>query len=140
MNTIAIAYDETPAAQRALERGADLAASLGAKAVVVSVAPVLPGGPRSVGPIDPTDTPEKHRRELDHARAFLDERGVEGDYVTAVGDPAEAIVLAAEEHGAELIVVGTREIGFVGRLLGQSVSESVAHRAHTDVLIVHPPH
>jgi nucleotide-binding universal stress UspA family protein len=140
LHTIAIAYDETPSAQRALERGAELAASLGAKAVVVSVAPMLPGGPRTVGPVDPTDTPEQHRRELEHARAFLHERGVEGAYVTAVGDPAEAIVLVANEHGAELIVVGTRELGFVGRLLGQSVSAGVAHRAHTDVLIVHPPH
>lgn len=55
----------------------------------------------------------------------------------AVGDPPDAIVAAAEEHGADLIVVGSRELGLIQRLIGQSVSQSVAAHAHTDVLIVH---
>ena len=54
-----------------------------------------------------------------------------------MGDAAEAIVELAEQRNADLIVVGTREPGFLERLLGHSVSGSVQRHAHCDVLIVH---
>jgi nucleotide-binding universal stress UspA family protein len=36
-----------------------------------------------------------------------------------------------------MIVVGSRELSFIQRLVGQSVSEVVQRKAHCDVLIVH---
>ncbi len=64
-------------------------------------------------------------------------RGLQADFVPGTGEPADAIVELAEDRDADLIVVGTREPNILERLLGQSVSESVAHQAHRDVLIVH---
>lgn len=90
-----------------------------------------------MGPIDPVDPSEKHEEEIKRASAFLSERGLEGEYVVAVGDPADHIVELAEQRGADLIVVGTREPSLIKRLLGLSVSDAVQRKAHCDVLIVH---
>lgn len=137
MKTIVVGYDETEPAKRALERAADLATAFAAKLVVTSVAPVLiPSGPRSGGAIDPTDTPGMHDEELAHAREYLTGRALAAEYVGGIGSPADAIVEVADTHKADLIVVGTRSLGAIERLLGTSVSQSVAHHAHCDVLIV----
>ncbi|MBV9604318.1 MAG: universal stress protein [Solirubrobacterales bacterium] len=140
MSTIVVGYDQTPGSQRALDRAATLANALGAKLVVTSVAPLMVGIGRSAGPTDPTDSPEMHAKELAAARAHLEGQGVQAEYRPAVGEPAEAIVQLAHELGAEMIVVGTREPNLIQRLTGQSVSASVSHHAHCDVLIVHGPH
>jgi nucleotide-binding universal stress UspA family protein len=87
--------------------------------------------------VDVVDSPEDHREELRHAAAFLAERGLEAEYDLALADPADHIVRLAEERGADLIVVGTRELNLIERLLGMSVSDRVERKAHCDVLVVH---
>jgi nucleotide-binding universal stress UspA family protein len=137
MNKIVLGYDDTEESKRALERGAQLAKAFGSELLVTSVTPILTSIGRSGGPFDSTDPPSKHAEELAHARAYLEGQGLSAEYAPAVGHPAETIVQLAQERHADLIVVGTREPNVLSRLFGQSVSESVAHRAHCDVLIVH---
>lgn len=137
MKTIVVGYDETPAAERALERAATLAKAFGATVIAASVAPVLHVAGRGIGPIDPADPPERHREQLTRAAARLDGLGVPYELVDGVGDPPRALADLAHARRADLIVVGTREPSLLARLLGQSVSESVSHHAHCDVMIVH---
>jgi nucleotide-binding universal stress UspA family protein len=134
---IVLGFDDTEGSQRALERTAELAKAFDAEVTVTSVARVEMSIGRSAGPIDPTEPLSKHEEELATARKYLEGEGIQAEYQPAVGDPADAIADLAEERDADLIVVGTREPSLVQRLLGQSVSESVAHKAHRDVLIVH---
>jgi nucleotide-binding universal stress UspA family protein len=136
VKTIVIGYDDSEASRRALERGAALARAFASKLVVTSVAPVSASPARSLG-ADPTDTAADHLAELATARAYLEGEGLQADYIEALGNPGESILAAASERSADMIIVGTREPGVVQRLLGQSVSDTVSHHAHCDVLIVH---
>lgn len=137
MQTIVVGYDEGEPAKRALARATELAKAFGAQVLVSSVARALMPAAHGLGPVDPVDPLEDHDEQLKHAAAFLAEHGVQGEYRIGLGDPAHEILRLAEEHGADLIVVGTREPGLISRLLGLSVSGEVQRRAHCDVLIVH---
>jgi nucleotide-binding universal stress UspA family protein len=108
MSTIVVGYDQTPGSQAALERAATLAKALGSKLVVISVTPLMVSTGRSGGPIDPTDPPEKHAKELEAAREYLEGQGItDADFQPALGEPPDAIVQLADERKADMIVVPT---------------------------------
>ena len=54
------------------------------------------------------------------------------------GDPTEALLDVADEVDADLIVVGSRGLHGLPRMLG-SVSTKVVHHSPRSVLVVHPP-
>lgn len=149
MKTILAGYDGTRSAEHALARVSELARAFGSQVLVVSVAAPEPlsATPGAFGlmpyyPIDIVEEPAEHLQEQhrEQVQAFFADKGIPVEFVGVSGQPAEEIVEVAEQHDADLIVVGTREAGFVSRLLGGgSVSKGVARRAHCDVLIVHPP-
>jgi nucleotide-binding universal stress UspA family protein len=55
-----------------------------------------------------------------------------------IGSPADEIIDAAKELGADMVVIGSRGWGEVRSVLLGSVSERVLHTAHCPVLIVRP--
>jgi nucleotide-binding universal stress UspA family protein len=138
MKRILVAYDDTEPARRALERAAELAGVFDSEVIVTSVAPLLVGSPRAIGPVDPVDSPQRHAEELESARAILGERGIEAQLAPATGDPAGAIAMIADERDVDLVIVGTREPDLAERIMRHSVSAEVARRVHRDLLIVHP--
>lgn len=149
--TIVVGYDGTRSAERALARAAGLAASFGAKIVVVDVAAPVPidspDGAFGLMPYASYRTPESvvlaeealWRQHRSSVEAYLAQAGVESEFAGVVGQPAGEIVDVAADRKADLIVVGTRDAGFFERLLGGSVSQGVARHAHCDVLVVHAP-
>jgi nucleotide-binding universal stress UspA family protein len=138
MKTILVAYDDTEPSRRALDRAASIAEAFGSRVLVTSIAPLVHSSPRSVTQIDRGGGVGTHTDEVRRAQAVLEERGIAAESVTAVGDPASSIAQLAEDRGADLVVIGTRALGPVQRLLGQSVSQAVSRRVNCDLLIVHP--
>jgi nucleotide-binding universal stress UspA family protein len=135
MKSIVLGYDASDEAGRAVQRTVQLAKALDAHVIVTSVAPVIQFAARGAGPYDPTDPPARHRQLAADAAAILTEQGIVAKSVTGLGDAADVILELADEHDADLIVVGMSHHPHVARFLG-GVSEDVAHHAHCDVLLV----
>lgn len=57
---------------------------------------------------------------------------------TVAGDTPDAILDAAKEHGADLIIMATHGRGFMGRIVIGSVADRVARASAVPVLLVHP--
>jgi nucleotide-binding universal stress UspA family protein len=138
VKTILLAYDDTEPSRRALDRAASLAEAFGSRVLVTSIASLVHSSPRSVTQIDRGGGVGTQTDEVRQAQTMLEERGIAAESVTAVGDPASAIAQLAEDRHADLVVIGTRGVGPVQRLLGQSVSQAVSRRVSCDLLIVHP--
>jgi nucleotide-binding universal stress UspA family protein len=65
----------------------------------------------------------------------LQAAGFEARALVRRGDPAREIVAAAEELGSDLVVLGSRGLGGVERLLLGSVARNVLTGAHCSVLV-----
>jgi nucleotide-binding universal stress UspA family protein len=131
MKRILVAYDGGEPGRRALDTTIDLARGIGAEVSVVSVVPYHPG--RS--PIDPWDDRDVHAAELREARQVLTDAGISADYLEPSGDPATTIERLVEESGYDVVVVGSRRLGTISRIMQGSVSEHVATHAKATVVI-----
>lgn len=128
---ILLAYDGGDPARRALELTAELAHKFGASVAVVSVVPVHPGRV----PIDPWDDVPVHATQLAEAKQLLIAQGIEPVLIEQAGNPAVTIERIAEDGGYDMVVVGSRHLGAVSRVLQGSVSEHVATHAAATVVV-----
>jgi len=140
IQTITVGTDGSDTASKAVEFALDVAEKFGAKVVVASS--YRPVGedrlrqeqreaPQDIQwSINPTEDVDKALRSVeDMAR----ERGLEVTSEARQGDPADVLCDIAEQHGADLLVVGNK--GMHRRVLG-SVPNSVSHNAPCSVVIV----
>lgn len=131
MRKILLAYDGGEPAKRALAQTIELASRFDAEVGVISVVPVHPGR----APIDPWDDRTVHAEELLEARTRLQDAGIEAELLEPGGDPAKMIETTAEERGYDTIVIGSRGLGTISKVLQGSVSDHVAAHAHATVVI-----
>lgn len=131
MKHILLAYDGGEPAKRALETAIDLTKRFDAALSVVSVVPTYPGRT----PVAPWDDRTVHAQQLLEARKLLEEQGVEAEMIEPAGDPAKEIEKIATAGKFDTIVIGSRGLGTLGRVLQGSVSEHVATHADATVVV-----
>jgi len=151
MTTLLIGFDGSDPAKRAVRHVARLLP--GARAVVATVyaSPVslvgAAGAARVVLPdhVIQGGMSRLQRQALDEAQALNDvgvalaqEAGLEaeGEVVAGEGSAWPPLLHAAEEHGAGVVVTGTRGLGGFARTALGSTSSGLLHHARLPVLVV----
>jgi nucleotide-binding universal stress UspA family protein len=144
---ILVAVDGSANGERAATKAGRLAAAAGAELLLVTVEPRSPvpeelqAFARSEHLDDsPTHLWEEIAREVLHRARDAVHSAAGADLEVAsqtrIGEPAAAILVAAEDTGADAIVVGTRGFGRLKGLLLGSVSQRLVAAAKVDVLVV----
>ncbi|HVK27866.1 MAG TPA: universal stress protein [Nocardioides sp.] len=127
--SIVVAYSADRFGAAALEHAADLARKDGSRLVVVNA---TQGGKL-------VDNRFAHDADITALQAQLSAEGLEVVVRhEMVDDVADAVIAAADEERATLIVVGIRHRTPVGKLLLGSVAQRIILEAHCPVLAVKP--
>ncbi len=139
---IVVGTDGSESAREAIRQAAELARLSGAELHVVSAyEPVPPRRSEAESRGAPADVSHEFgpREEvnfiLEGAASIAAESGLETIPHPQDGDPADAILTAADEIGADLIVVGNKGMTGARRFLLGSVPNKVSHHAPCSVFI-----
>lgn len=128
---IVVAYIPTPQGEAALERALEEARAHGGELVVLNAA-------RGEAPLESNRLYDDAAAELD---ARLNETGVRYTLRRELrpGDPAQNVLDAAHELGADMIVIGLRRRSPTGKLLFGSNAQRILLEAGCPVLAVKAP-
>lgn len=136
---ILVGFEGSPESHTALRRALELAGKLGSEVRIVTVVPppsVVLGPLMTPEAIDFTPLARAAEEELRRLVEKASGEGISVSYEVRMGEPATALLEAAEDWGADLIVLGRRRLSGLERIAIGSVSSKVANHATVDVLIV----
>jgi nucleotide-binding universal stress UspA family protein len=145
MKRILLAVDETAGSHRAAEFVDRFFEDTDVHVTAVNVARSPAEGTAYAGmsgwPASTRTAPSSDHEAIRQAEALGEELASQqapagADVEAVFGEIVDAIVKAAEEDEADLVVVGTNHPGFVQRLLGHSVSEQLTRSSPLPVLVV----
>jgi len=140
---ILVPIDFSDHSSAALELAIDLARSYGATLQLLHCYPIDPGAISPYGIVIPEgfdrDVRDAAGRELGRWADKATAAKVPVEEHLAASFPAEAIARAADELGADLIVMGTRGLSGLRHVLLGSIAERVLRLAPCPVLTVKAP-
>ena len=136
LERILIAIDDDPASDAAIREGLALAADDGATVIFTHVVSILgeqfvPGGDK------PDRVPDRAQTAvLVDAVAKADEAGVTSTTELLVGYPPKQIAALAEELDVSLVVVGSRHLTGIRRMLLGSTSRALLGETTRPLLVI----
>ena len=140
MENILAGYDGSPSARHAVAFAVDLAQRFEARLHVLVVARAPDWGAIELERKEMVDYELRHATEvLDEIKAKLAASNVQASFDLVIGQPAKEIVLYAEQHAIDHLVVGHRGHTPFDRWLIGSVARQVLAYAPCAVTIVRDP-
>lgn len=133
MGEILVAYDGSETAKKAVEHGINLL-KLEDRLVIISVVPSA--HIKEFADIDPEISIAKAQEMVDELLKDLKRRNINAEGLVKEGDIADEILKMAMDLKCDLIIVGHKGIGKIGRFQLGSVADKVARYATRPVLIV----
>ncbi|MGE5624286.1 MAG: universal stress protein [Bacillota bacterium] len=134
--TILLAYDGTEEGRRALLEGAEVAKRFKAKIHLLAVIADDTGAAIAQGMGGaPQERTVFYKNTLDAGVRYFKKHGLEAEGHVMHGDPVEEIVKLANQVAANLVVVGHRERGPLGRWLSTPTSMSLLEKLDCSLLI-----
>jgi nucleotide-binding universal stress UspA family protein len=137
--TIVAGTDGSSRADKAVREAIDIAKSEGARLHLVAAFSKRERhweDLQSTARVQVVDLRQVAEQVLAREAKKAEEQGVEVDWSARDGDPADAILDAAEEEGADLIVLGNKGMHGAQRYMFGSVPNKVTHHAPCSVLVV----
>jgi len=143
-HSIVVGTDGSETADEAVRQAAALARVLGAHVHLVCVYETVTRPGESGATARAQDSWAVGTRDavdatLARSSAVFTQAGVAVDLYAQLGDPADAILDVAEEHNADLIIIGNRGRTGAKRFLLGSVPNRISHYAPCAVLIIRTP-
>lgn len=139
VKNILVALDGSEIAERVIQAVGELVLSPDSKVVLCHVFP----NPESE--IDlPADRPQPESQTLTYfqiekqLQSYQEQISVSSELELVTGDPADEIIRLANIYKADLIVIGSRGLTGMKRIVQGSVSSQVVEEAHCSVLVVKP--
>ncbi len=138
MKKVLIAIDGSPNSRKTLLEGASLAKKNKAKLTLVAVAQTSFEADLNENEIKLLKDAVilKARVLLEEAASALKKLKIKADAVLREGDPADEILLVANEIKPDIIVVGSKGKGKISRFFLGSVSRKIAELAKCSVFVV----
>jgi nucleotide-binding universal stress UspA family protein len=137
LNTVLVALDGSEIAEQVIQTLDDLAFSQDAKVILCHVFPT----PDSEIEL-PADRPQSESPTFSYfhiekqLQSYQEKLAVKSELELVTGDPAEEIIRLANIYKTELIVIGSRGLIGMKRIVQGSVSSQVVEEANCSVLVV----